>query len=315
MSFLNRIVADLRDKRLIALAAAALLVALIAVPLLLSKGASSTPVAQAPAPSQSLAPPSGLPVVNTASSPTGGKLKGSSRDPFAQIANATTSATATARTTSTTGSTGTSTASAGTTSTNTSSGSSTGTSTSTSSIPAPTTPITTATPKPAPSGLTSTQSYEVKLAITDSSGGLDTIDPLERLSVLPGANQPLLVELGVLKGGDRVLFAVQPGAVVGGPGTCIPGPVDCEILSLGQDQTESLGKDSTSGIKSVALFAVTGITAVDHSSASAADKAREQSSAAGRALLSASSSPALSLFHYDPSIGAIVDLRNLTVGG
>src|SRR6185312_3598330 len=106
----------------------------------------------------------------------------------------------------------------------------------------PTTPTTPATPAkpapPAPSGLTAKQSYQVSLAITTKDGGLKTVDPLERLSVLPSVQQPLLVELGVLQGGKQVLFAVQPGAVVSGHGTCTPGPIDCEILSLSPGQTE-----------------------------------------------------------------------------
>jgi hypothetical protein len=147
--------------------------------------------------------------------------------------------------------------------------------------------------------------------MTNSSGGLDQIDPVQRLSVLPGRSRPLLVELGVLKGGKRVLFAVQPGTSVRGAGTCTPGPIDCEILSLAEDQTETVG----SGGKSVASFAVTGIAAAQHGSAAAADKARRQESSFGRALLKSSPLSALALFHYDPTIGAVVDLRDLTVGG
>jgi hypothetical protein len=152
----------------------------------------------------------------------------------------------------------------------------------------------------------------VTLALTDSTGGLNTIDSLERLSPLPSANQALLVELGVLRGGHRVLFAVQPGTALNGPGTCTPGPIDCEILSLGQDQTEGVSIQSASGPTQVALFAVTGISAASHPSASAADKARRQESAAGRKILNASTLDALSLFQYQPNIGAVVDLSNLT---
>jgi hypothetical protein len=144
---------------------------------------------------------------------------------------------------------------------------------------------------------------------------LNTIAPLERLRVIPSTSQALLVELGVLKGGNRVLFAVQPGTLVSGPGTCIPGPIDCEILSLAQDQTEALGEQTPGGAVQVALFAITGITAADHPTLAAANKARDASSAAGRALLDNSTSSALALFRYEPSIGAVVDLRNLTIGG
>ena len=58
--------------------------------------------------------------------------------------------------------------------------------------PTPTTPAPTPkpTPKPGPTGLTDTQSYQVSLAITNANGGVDTIDPLERLSVLPSLSSP-----------------------------------------------------------------------------------------------------------------------------
>jgi hypothetical protein len=164
-------------------------------------------------------------------------------------------------------------------------------------------------------GLTPTQSYSVTLAITTSSGGLNTIDPLERLSALPNDRQPLLVELGVLQGGKKVLFLVQPRAVVNGPGTCLPGPTDCEILELGQQQIESLGVRLPGGVQALSDFAVTGITAANHGSVAAAQRARRQESAFGRALVNSSTSTALSLFPYVPSLGVIVDQRNVTVGG
>jgi hypothetical protein len=316
MSSVERILGDLREKRLWPLAVV-LLAALIAVPLLLSKSSSSPPpVAQAPAASQS-APSAGLPVVSSTSTPSGGKLKGSARNPFNQLVHG--AATGVASAISATTGAATNAAATGTSATPTSgtpsTGNGAGNSSTTTTTTTPTTTIPTGTPKPPPPGLKATQSYAVKLAITNSLGGVDTISPLERLSVLPSNQQPLLIELGVLKGGNRVLFAVQPGAVVSGAGTCVPGPIDCEILSLSQDATATLGKQSSSGIQTVALFAVTGITAADHSSAAAANAARRAESAAGRALINASSSTALSLFQYEPSLGALVDLRNLTVGG
>ena len=169
--------------------------------------------------------------------------------------------------------------------------------------------------KPAPAGLTATESYRVQLAMTMPDGGVDTLDPLERLSVLPNAQQPLLVELGVLDGGKRVLFAVGPKAIVGGPGTCTPGPIDCEILSLAPDQIETLMAQTPSGVDNVAQFAVAGIDVDHHPSAAAARNAREQASEAGRKVLANLSLPALSLFEYKPDLGAVIDLRNLIVGG
>ena len=57
------------------------------------------------------------------------------------------------------------------------------------------------------------------------------------------------------------------------------------------------------------------ITVDQHPSVAAANKARQTASDVGRELLSRSPLSALSLFQYDPSVGAVVDLRNLTVGG
>jgi hypothetical protein len=189
--------------------------------------------------------------------------------------------------------------------------------------------IPTSTAPPAPAGLSDSQSYSVGISITTNGGGVDAIDPAERLTVLPSERNPWLIELGVLKGGRRVLFAVQPGTTVKGPGTCTPGPIDCQVLALAPNEIETFSGDAGSGqivslsahtaqasvAPATTQFAVTAIRADDHPSVAAANQARQSESAAGRALLDKSSVSALSLFRYDPSIGAVVDLRNITVGG
>jgi hypothetical protein len=154
------------------------------------------------------------------------------------------------------------------------------------------------------------------MAVTTPGGGINTVDPLVRDSLIPSDQQQMLVELGVEQGGKHVLFAVQPGTVPVGPGTCTPGPIDCEILSLGQDQTEELATQTGSlGASPTTLFAITGISATDYPSAAAAHKARLAESVAGRAVLDQDTYPTLSLFQYEPSLGSVVDLRNLKVGG
>lgn len=311
MNFLHDTLGDLRERRLW-LVAVALVVALIAVPVLLSKSATNTPVAQTPKTAPATATPAtALPAVSVSSSPAHSRLTGKAHDPFTQQQHAAASAM-----THTSGSPVTSTSGAPT--------SSVGSVPSSTWNPSPTTPTATApastttpttTPKPAPTGLTKTQAYQVALSITNSNGGFNTIDPLERLSIVPSAQDARLVELGVLKGGKRVLFGVEPGTVLSGPGTCTPGPIDCEILSLGANQVENLSRQSPNGTVPIALFAVTAIKAADYTSTAAADQARRMESTAGSKLLSSSTLSALSLFQYEPSIGAVVDLRNLTVGG
>ncbi len=305
------IMGDVRKKRLVPVAAV-LLAAIVAVPVLLSKSAHGTPVAQAP---NSTPPPTGaIPALSVQSTPPQSNLTGKARNPFQQqvIATTSTAKSVIVSTSSASASTTPSTVSSSSGSSSTGSSSSTGTSPS--SSPPSITPN--AKPTPPPTGLSSTQAYDVTLAMTNSSGGLNTIDSLKRLSVLPSVQRPLLVELGVMKGGNRVLFAVQPGAVVNGPGTCTPGPIECEILSLGQDETESLSSQSPSGgVAPGPLFAVTAITADRYPSPAAADDARQAASAAGRRLLDQSTLGALSLFQYNTGLGVVLDLRTLTVGG
>ncbi len=181
----------------------------------------------------------------------------------------------------------------------------------------PTTPTSSAPATPA--GLRANEAYDVAISITNAGGGLNTIDPLERDGALPSNKRPLLVQLGVLQGGHRILFAVEPGAIVTGPGSCTPGPLDCQILGLSPGQTEGISVAATVGgqsvTQSVALFQVTSVTAARYASAAAAGRARAATDPVGRRLLSTSTASALSLFQYEPSLDAIVDQRNLTVGG
>jgi len=317
MSFLTNIISDLRQKRLWPVAAA-LLVALVAIPVLLST--SSSPV-QAPAtPAVIGAAVTGgtaVPAVSLSTSAQVSRLTGKARDPFTpQVVPAAAPAPSGSTSSASTG--GTSAASTGATGQagSTSAAGSTTSTASTGSSGAGTTPspiLPTTPPKPPVTGLTPTESYHVAVSITNSSGGFDRIDPLERLSLLPNQYQPMLIELGVLKGGHRVLFVVQSGTVVSGPGTCIPGTIDCEILSLAQDQTETVSAPGATA--PAAEFVVTEIAAVQQASAAAASRIRRTESAVGRDLLDKSTRSALSLFTYEPSVGAVVDLRNLTIGG
>ena len=315
MTAIQNLISELRETRLWPVVAA-LILALVAVPVLLSS--SSAPVAVAPLPEivgASASVPA-LTAVSVVATPNTGRLRGRGHDPFAQQTKGTAAGgkgtsgtTSTPKTATAAKASSPSTRSKAST---TSGGSGTGTTTTPTTTPPTTTPA--APPKPAPSVLTATQSYHVAVALTNPVGGLDTIDPVDRLSLLPSTQEPLLLELGVLQGGNRVLFVVQPGTVVNGPGVCIPGPIDCQLLSLAPNETEGFATQSPSGVISGALMDVTGITVDQHSSAAAADKAREKESAAGRRLLNASTASALSLFPYRASLGALVDLRNVTGG-
>ena len=319
--FFRGILTELRQKRLWPVVAV-LVAAIVAVPFVLSKSASPAPQPQAQVPTPPPATGTAIPTLNVQTTPAHSHLTGLAHNPFGASSTTTPGSTGSTPTVvSTATSTGTSQATGGANGTTVSgtAGSSTAPSTgSAGTTPSSTPPSITgnAKPKPAPSGLKSTQAYDVAMAITTSAGGVNTLDPLKRDSVIPSDQQPLLVELGVAHDGNHVLFAVQPGAIPTGPGVCTPGPIDCEILSLGQDQTEELSQAQGSiGASQVALFAITSISATDYPSAAAADTVRRSASAAGRTLLQKSTYPALSLFQYEPSLGSVVDLRNLKVGG
>ncbi|MBV9943470.1 MAG: hypothetical protein JO262_15200 [Solirubrobacterales bacterium] len=318
MNIVKGIVVELRERRLWPVAVA-LVAALVAVPVLLSKSATSVPAPQAPFGGAAVPGAKGVPVT-LAAAPDQSNLKGATRDPFTQQVPKSTTATSTG-----TSSTAATTASSARTGTGSSSGASgagsTGSTAATSgsgsspagaggtTAPAPT-PVSVSKPAPVQTGLTSTEAYAVELSVTNPDGSVaDNTYP--RDSVIPNTTQPLLVLLGVGQGGHNVLFAVQPGTGVSGPGTCTPGTIDCEILSLSPGQTEQV---STSSGR-VADFAVTSVDVNHYGSAADAQHARQQVSVFGAKLLRNSPLSALSLFQYDPNVGAIVDLRNLTVGG
>lgn len=318
MSVPRNMLKELVDRKLWPIALV-LVIALVAVPVLLTKKASTDIVTP---PTGPLPYSSGttLPAISVKTASGNSNLGGKGRNPFTpqHVATTATTATVASVTTPSTGTTTTSTGTTGISGTGSTSGSGTSSSGSGSGgtpAPTPTTPAPTPAPKPAPTGLTSTQAYHVSLAITTANGGVNTIDPLERLSILPSKQQPMLVELGVLQGGHSVVFVVEPGTVVSGAGSCTPGPIDCEILTLSAGQTEGISKQTASGSTPVALFSVNAISADRFPSAAAALKARQTASNVGRQLVSRSALSAISLFQYDPSVGAVVDLRNLTVGG
>ena len=333
MSFFRDIINELREKRLWPVAVA-LLAALVAIPVFLSKSPGSKALAQIPSPASPVPNPTALPPVSVSTATVHSKLTGTARDPFAQqklSSGKVSTSSSTSGSSSSTGSGSTSSSVSGSNGTNgpTGGGSTTGGGSggsggspspggsgggSPSPSPSPN-PIPTPKPKPVTPGLTATETYQVTLAMTTPTGGLDTADSVERLSPLPSQKQALMVELGVLKGGHRVLFLLRPGTVVSGPGTCTPGPIDCEILSLGQEEIEKLGTSSSSGVDPVALFAVTAIQAHRYSTRATAGRMRRVVSTAGQRLINGSTSDALSLFRYEPSLGAVVDLRNLSVGG
>jgi hypothetical protein len=322
MNVIKNLITDLREKRLWPLAVV-LILALIAVPVLISSNSSAPVIPAAPVVGASTPVPA-LPAVSVTPTPSNARLTGPARDPFVQQVKATSStskagsssAAAVASTSPGSSAAVSNATKASSGSTNSSSGAtkgSTETHTTTTTTPTPKHP----TPKPPTlnaAGLTPTQAFRIALSLTNPTGGSYTLDKVERLSVLPSRQRPLLIDLGVLKGGHRVLFAVEPGVVVKGPGACTPSPLDCQILSLKPNQIEAVAMRMPNGSISGALMAVTTIQAAGYGSSSAAHKARLAESAAGRRLLKAAKLKAVSHFAYRASLGAVVDLRTAAGG-
>lgn len=298
----------------LAIVAAMLVVAIVAVPIALSKSSSPSQVPVAQLPPSEAPPVEQMPAVTVSNTPSTAPLNGKARDPFTQPNGSSNSSSEKTHTTTTS-------TTPSTTTTPSSPTSSSSPNTGSGSNPNNTAPPfnslnpSGSKPKPPVGQLTATQAYYVSFSMTEKSGGVKTIPSLERLSPVPSREDPMMVELGVLEGGKQVLFALQPGAVVTGGGTCIPGPVDCQILSVGRGQVEKLSARTQAGLEPLTYFSVTSIAAQHYSSAAAAQTARKVASSFGHELLVESNATALSLFQFEPGVGVIVDKRNLTVGG
>jgi hypothetical protein len=328
MSHLNALLADLRERKLWPVAIA-LLAALVAVPVLLSKSASPAPKASTP----SVAIPVGItssgPAVSVESTPDQAKLTGADRDPFTQLVKkaSTTKSTTVAAANNTaaavTGAVGAVTGSTGAGGSTgltigTGSGSNSGGGTYTSPTPPSTTPSTPS--HSAPGGLTKNQVYALGLSVTNpgnSSLSLNSQELQLRDSGFPdvGGNgtSPMLVYLGVLQGGHRALFAVMPGTALSDSGSCIPGPAFCQVISLAPGQRETVSRAGSSSAPYE--FSIVKIYGVTQSSAAAAMRARNAVSTSGQRFLDNAALAAVQFFLFDSSTGTLVDQRNLTVGG
>jgi len=297
VNFLRGIVRELREKRLWPVAVA-LIVAIVAVPLLLSKSASSAPVAQAP---QSVPPPSApapLPALSVQSTPAQSRLTGRARDPFAQQASGKTSTTAAATSTAATAASAVTTAVAATTGTPASS-SSGGASASSSSSGESTTSSTT-TP-------TITYYYDaVDLAFGKFGTPLKTYAKAARLRVFPSVATPVAVYLGLKRDAKTAVFLVSLGAMTSGTGKCIPSASDCAFLDLKVGQDEVILIKKTDGSLVPYQLRVTKVYLVQTSSAAAAARlANARVSRAGRRVVVAAqrSAPDLPWPSYSPSTG------------
>jgi hypothetical protein len=222
---------DLKEKRL-APVAIILLAALIAVPIVLAKGTSdttTTPTAATPTTTVATAA-----VVTTSTGPTDSKLQTfSSRDPFEPTVRVSTA------TSTTTTSTGTGTGTSTGTSTSGSSGSSGSTSGGGTTGSQPSTGTGTTTPSGTgnTTGETKTTLFTYTVDLRFGQGGsVKAYKNVKRLELIPTADNPKVVFLGVTTSAKTAVFLVDKNIGVDtAGGKCQPSADECTFLYLRPD--------------------------------------------------------------------------------
>jgi hypothetical protein len=202
-----------------------LLGALAAVPLVLAKQPETAPVAANTAKVESI-PATFVAAAREADETERRRVLGGVKDPFepAPLPKAKTKKKAKASATATP--TATAKADDAPTSAGTTSGGGTTT-------PPPVSPEPTATPT------TTIPAYSIKVRFGTTDAATDPeAKTVERLSVLPDEENPVLVYRGVEDGGKVAIFELTGAVEAQGDGECAPTPEDCQYLKLRAGETE-----------------------------------------------------------------------------
>jgi len=97
-------------------------------------------------------------------------------------------------------------------------------------------PSTVPTAPPAPTETVPAYSIKVRFGTTEADDLAET--RVERMSVLPDEENPVLVYRGVEDGGKVAIFELTGDVEAQGDGTCAPTPEDCQYLKLRAGETE-----------------------------------------------------------------------------
>jgi uncharacterized membrane protein YgcG len=233
---------DLREKRLAPLAII-LLAAIVAVPIVLANDQEET----TPPPTATTATTASVaPVVQSdaGAGPTESKLQTfNPRDPFEPTSSAATTSTGTSSTGSTTGTSGGTTGTG--TSTTESSGGGGGTTGSAPSTGTGTGTGTNGTGNTTGETRTTLFTYTVDLRFGEG-GDVKAYKKVQRLDLIPNADTPKVVFLGVTTTGKTAVFLVDANIGVDTGGRCRPSPDECSFLYLRPDDEhdEALLTDS-----------------------------------------------------------------------
>jgi hypothetical protein len=83
--------------------------------------------------------------------------------------------------------------------------------------------------------------YTTDLLVGEAAWTLQRRNGVPALTTLPSDIVPVIVYLGATIDGKRALFMVSDDVTqVSGQGQCLPSPTDCSLLALRRDQTEDL---------------------------------------------------------------------------
>ncbi len=261
-TFVTDIATDLVEKRLWPLALA-LVVALVALPVALTRGGEVAPTAPAAVPATpagAAAPPADASLVRLDTGPAiARKRAGRLRNPFAGTPSA-------APTTSAAATTGAQTAAgaqsaAGAASTGSGSSAASSAPSVAATVPAiGDTSVSTPAPVPMPTSTGSTGSgrtvttkspststdddapstYSVTLRFGPTDGERRTLRDVARLTVLPDPDDAVVGLLGVLRDGRTASFVPAPNVTATGEGTCRPSKQDCKTVELRAGDAEYL---------------------------------------------------------------------------
>jgi hypothetical protein len=84
-------------------------------------------------------------------------------------------------------------------------------------------------------------SYQTDVMVGEASAPLQSLTNVAPLTPLPSETAPVLTYLGPNAGGQYALFLVSNKvSQLTGPGVCIPAPDECSLLALGAGQTEDM---------------------------------------------------------------------------
>jgi hypothetical protein len=83
--------------------------------------------------------------------------------------------------------------------------------------------------------------YQTDVMVGEAGGTLQSLSNVAPLTALPSDGAPVLIYLGPNTGGNYALFLVSDDATQPtGAGVCIPKPEDCSVLALAPGQTEDM---------------------------------------------------------------------------